>query len=407
MPTTGLSIADIDRVLEGGFRLLRFPTALEERFEQDTGPSRARYLAITAFILLSFNVLFIVRDRQIIGDVYPLAVFARFGIAAVGYLGCIVLWNNPRPWLREGLDGAVIIFGVAAMLYVYASSRSPLVAHAHYSLVLLVIFPNIIQRLRFWYATAASTLAIVLCAIAIPHIEAMPREAVYGAILTLATAASLTLFANWQFEHDERRQYLLNLREMLIGEHLSGINRELSAASVHDPLTGLGNRRRLDQFVDALWLARRGGRGPVAFLMIDVDFFKSFNDAYGHQAGDECLKAVAAATLQQLRTGKDLAVRYGGEEFLIVLPETDLEEAIQIAERIRGAIERRAIARPHADTGDIVTVSIGAAAVSPDESESSTGAIAAADAAMYAAKEQGRNCVRPSPSPTKRPEPQA
>ena len=338
-----------------------------------------------------------------IGDVYSLALFVRLGIIVpLGLAGCAVVWCNPRPWLREGLDAAIVVFILGALLYVYTSSRSPLAAHVHYSLVILLIFPNIIQRLRFWYAVSASVLAIAICAVAIPRIEAMPASAVYGAILTLTAAAAMSLIANWQFEHDERQRYLVNLREILLGENLTEINRGLSAASVHDPLTGLGNRRRLDQFVETLWLARHVKNETVAFLMIDIDYFKGLNDEYGHQAGDASIKIVAEIAKHQLRAGKDLAVRYGGEEFLIVLPDTSMDEAIQVAERIRSAIERRAIARPHADTGDVLTVSIGVSIVSPDETENCFAAIAAADAAMYTAKQQGRNRVWP-PLPAKEP----
>lgn len=391
-----VSIALIDRVLATRLRTLRFPPALEARFEKDTGLARAHYLAVSAAILLSLNVFYIARDHTVIADVYSLALFVRFGvIVPFGFAGCAVVWFNPRPWLREGLDAALVVFIVGALLYLYTSSQSPLAAHVHYSLVILLIFPNIIQRLRFWYALSSSVLAIALCAVAIPRIEAMPAAAAYGAILTLVAAAVLTLIANWQFEHDERRRYLVNLREILLGENLTQINRELSAASVHDPLTGLGNRRRLEQFVEALWIARHGKHGTVAFLMIDVDYFKKFNDEYGHQAGDACLKIVAEIAKRQLRTGKDLAVRYGGEEFLFVLPDAPLDEAIQVAERIRSAIERRALARPHAETGDVVTVSIGVSLVSPDDTDDCSTAVAAADAAMYTAKQMGRNRVWP------------
>lgn len=391
-----VSIALVDRVLAAGFRTLRFPPSLEARFEQDTGLARSRYLATSALIILALNVLFIVRDRAVIGDVYDLAVIVRFGvIIPLGLAGCAIVWRNPPAWLRESIDAGLVVLIIGALLFLYLSSRSALAAHAHYSLVVMLIFPNIIQRLRFWYAMAASIVAVTLCAVAIPHIEALPAEAAYAAILTLAAATGLSLIANWKFEHDERSSYLINLRDVLRGEQLTYANRELSAASVHDPLTGLGNRRRLDQFVEALWIARHGKNGTVAFLMIDIDYFKNFNDEYGHQAGDACLKIVAEIAKRQLRAGKDLAVRYGGEEFLFVLPDTPLDDAIQVAERIRSAIEGRALARPHADTGDIVTVSIGVSIVSPDETDDCSTAVAAADAAMYTAKQMGRNRVWP------------
>lgn len=393
-----LSVADIDRLLTLRVRPVMFPAELEARFEQDTGAARGRYLALSGAIALSLNVFFLAADSIMLPDVFWLAVLVRLGVVDLpGFAACAVVWRNPRPWLREGLDAGTIILAVTGFLALYLASASPLVVHAHYALVLVLIFPIIIQRLRFPYAVACSAVIIALCAAAIPHIHAMPGAAAFFAILTLATAAILSLVANWRFEQDERRRYLEHLREILIGEQLAGINRELSAASVLDPLTGLGNRRRLDQFVDALWLARRGKHGPIAFLMIDIDFFKSFNDEYGHQAGDECLKAVAALIQERLRRGRDLAVRYGGEEFLVVLPDTNLGEAVDIAERIRASIEGRAITRPPRETGSVVTVSIGAAVVWPDDSPSSTPGIAAADAAMYTAKQHGRNCVWPRP----------
>ncbi|MCW5693169.1 MAG: diguanylate cyclase [Pseudolabrys sp.] len=394
--TNQISTAAIDQVLSAPHWSLRFPPALEARFERDTGAARSRYLATSGAIALSMNVLFLVADYFVLPDVFKLAILVRLGIVdLLGFTACAVVWRNPRPWLREALDAGTIVLAAAGFLGLYLASHSPLVVHAHYAVVLVLIFPNIIQRLRFPYAVACSAAVIVLCAAAVPRIHGMPAAAAFFAILTLATAAILSLHANWRFEQDERRRYLEHLREILIGEQLAGINRELSAASVLDPLTGLGNRRRLDQFVDALWLAGRGRHGPVGFLMIDIDFFKSFNDEFGHQAGDECLKAVAALIQQQLRPGRDLGVRYGGEEFLVVLPDTDLTEAIGIAEGIRASIESRAIARPLAATGDVVTVSIGAAVVRPDDTETSAPGIAAADAAMYAAKQHQRNCVWP------------
>ena len=394
-----LSVTEVDGLLASRIRPAMFPAPLEARFEQDTGAARARYLAISGAVALSLNVFFLAADYIVLPDVFRLAIFIRLGVVdLLGFAACAMVWRNPRPWLRESLDAGTVVLSAAGFLVLYLASQSPLAVHAHYALVLVLIFPNIIQRLRFPYALGCSAVIIALCAAGIPRIHAMPGAAAFFAILTMTTAAILSLHANWRFEQDERRRYLEHLREILIGEQLAGINRELSAASVLDPLTGLGNRRRLNQFVDALWLAQRGRHGPVGFLMIDIDFFKSFNDEYGHQAGDECLRAVAALIQQQLRPGHDLGVRYGGEEFLVVLPDTELAEAIAIAERFRGAIENRAIPRPPAPTGNVITVSVGVSVIRPDDSATSGPGIAAADAAMYVAKQHGRNRVWPSPA---------
>jgi diguanylate cyclase (GGDEF)-like protein len=163
--------------------------------------------------------------------------------------------------------------------------------------------------------------------------------------------------------------------------------------ALHDALTGLYNRRyfwrRLD---DEVAFARRHGR-PLALLVGDLDRFKGVNDAHGHAAGDEVLRAVAAALMEVRRRG-DTVARIGGEEFAVILPETDAAEAVRVAERMRQAVAALSFqpdlleARPFA-----VTISVGAAAAPPTASLGAAALLAAADAAMYRAKQAGRNRV--------------
>lgn len=166
--------------------------------------------------------------------------------------------------------------------------------------------------------------------------------------------------------------------------------RELERLATTDPLTGLGNRRRFDEHLD-IETARAARSGePLSLLLCDVDYFKRFNDRYGHPRGDACLASVAGALESAIRRPADLAARYGGEEFALVLPNTNMEGATNTAERVRAAV--RALAIPHLDSEGrgCLTVSVGVASV--------TGAwtpveiIALADRALYEAKAAGRDC---------------
>jgi diguanylate cyclase (GGDEF)-like protein len=150
-----------------------------------------------------------------------------------------------------------------------------------------------------------------------------------------------------------------------------------------DGLTGIANRRRFDEALDVEW--RRGVRShaPLSLLMIDIDGFKHFNDAHGHQAGDDCLCRVGAILVESLNRAGDLVARYGGEEFAVLLPETDAEHARRVAEILR---ERVAAAAP-------VTVSVGVSTIVPDLSGAPFVLVSDADAALYEAKRSGRNRV--------------
>ncbi len=172
---------------------------------------------------------------------------------------------------------------------------------------------------------------------------------------------------------------------------LEKLNRELFAMSRGDPLTRLGNRLRLREDLETLGAqAQRYGHSYCAMLC-DVDFFKAYNDSYGHLAGDEVLKKVAEVISEHLRGG-DMAYRYGGEEFLIILPEQSLESSVSTAERLRRAVEDLRI--PHEkNTPGVVTISFGVAALSAGEPKSAENLLREADEALYRAKESGRNRV--------------
>jgi diguanylate cyclase (GGDEF)-like protein len=168
---------------------------------------------------------------------------------------------------------------------------------------------------------------------------------------------------------------------------------QLAELAVTDALTGLGNRRRLETALTSEWsrLSRTGGN--LSAIILDIDFFKRFNDRYGHTAGDQCIVQVAAALNRAVRRAADLTIRYGGEEFACVLPECEHEEAMQIAHNIRDRVEALGIPHGGSDTASFVTVSVGVATCicRPDVSPNSW--LSAADLQLYLAKAAGRNGV--------------
>lgn len=171
--------------------------------------------------------------------------------------------------------------------------------------------------------------------------------------------------------------------------------RRATALARMDTLTGLANRRRYDESLAREWRHCARVEQPLSLLMIDVDFFKAFNDKYGHQEGDRVLAAISRAIAGEVKRPADLAARYGGEEFAILLPNTDAEGAVAVAERVRNSVI--ALDVPH-DGSDhqVVTVSIGTATAWPDADSASDSLASAADRALYAAKDRGRNRVASS-----------
>jgi diguanylate cyclase (GGDEF)-like protein len=199
-------------------------------------------------------------------------------------------------------------------------------------------------------------------------------------------AEILSLNAGLELRVEQRTQELAQ-----VSSQLRLVNSSLELLSQQDGLTGLSNRRYFDAYLaDQIAIARRYGR-PLALLLCDVDFFKTYNDHYGHQPGDECLKKVATALRSCCRRTADMAARYGGEEFALILPETDLSDALQIAEAARQAVAQLRMAHEKSPTGAWVSISGGIAVLSHDTDFGAQRLIMDADQALFKAKRLGRN----------------
>lgn len=241
-------------------------------------------------------------------------------------------------------------------------------------------YQNLILRICLLY-TLAGTLWILITdrllnAVLLGKELVTQMQTVKGLVYVAATCLSL---------------YFLMRREMR-GREMA--EEELKRLCYKDGLTGIANRRHFEEVLEREWRRAARNRKPLSLLMCDIDFFKAYNDTYGHQSGDECLKQVAGALNGMVNRPGDLVSRYGGEEFAVILPETDAEGAAFVAETLRAGIEALKIPNINSGLGRYLTVSLGVASLVPSPDSSSDELIAAADHALYQAKVEGRNRVK-------------
>lgn len=231
-----------------------------------------------------------------------------------------------------------------------------------------------------------------------------------AAILTVLTTINLNWKIDWfKFAHFyglgssitliivgliERQERLAFLQELLVAHQtveLDRLNRALDKMSREDPLTSLANRRAFDDALSREWERARREQQSIALLYMDVDFFKLYNDTYGHNIGDVCLRRVGQTLKQALRRPADLAARYGGEEFVVLLPNTNADGAIDVAQRIIKHVDALALPHSRSKAASHVTLSIGITFTIPQKQQTLTEFLAKADAALYKAKEHGRH----------------
>lgn len=204
-----------------------------------------------------------------------------------------------------------------------------------------------------------------------------------------ATGAVESL-VGFMFDISERKQ---------TEEKLLALQQELEALSFKDGLTGIANRRQFDASLAREWERAVDSRLPLSLILLDVDLFKQYNDLYGHLQGDQCLVKIAQALVQAAVGPRDLVARFGGEEFVILLPETDAHGARQVAERCQRLIEKLGMTHDSSPHGHRVTASLGLGTLVPEADLTATALVGAADHCLYAAKQNGRNRIEGERSP--------
>jgi diguanylate cyclase (GGDEF)-like protein len=168
---------------------------------------------------------------------------------------------------------------------------------------------------------------------------------------------------------------------------------EATLLATCDGLTQIANRRRFDEYLEQQWKQMARERSPLAVLLCDIDHFKQYNDTYGHLVGDDCLKQVAQTLCRTLKRPADLVARFGGEEFAVILPQTGLGGALNVAEEMQSAIRQLQLEHTQSPVHPYLTLSIGMACMVPTSYDTSKALLDRADSALYLAKQQGRNQI--------------
>ena len=276
----------------------------------------------------------------------------------------------------------------------------------------LLFFMSYLPEPRRMLLVLLSCLYITACAVLLLN----SRNCFYGALLPIGLVLSFELLAEPSSTSGVTLMILLFiimfaelLRRRILHWQTTGLhNRFLSAemasqlrrrteslriASQQDGLTAIANRGKFEEQLEVQWRRCARAAAPLSLLLLDVDYFKQFNDKYGHQAGDDCLRQVAAVLKQALRRDDDLAARYGGEEFVLLLPFTDLPGALTVADSVQRALARLAL--PHAGSlvANRVTCSLGCARLIPEPEIAPGELVEMADVALYRAKRNGRNRI--------------
>lgn len=376
----------IERCLNDRSGGLGFPPVLERSYESYRREYRARVMSSTIVPSLLIYNLFLVIDYLLLPGTFAIALFCHLLVVTPLLLVAdLVVRQRPGLWVRECLSASMPLAMAAQLLFIFYLNRGVDNAeHYQYAISGILTYANVNQKPPFRFALV-STLILVAgyCGVLVAAHTDFP--ALLVGMSLMSGVGYVTLVANYRMERDARYAFLRRTHDRLeyeISEH----------AATHDPLTGLANRHEFDRRSARLQADRRLSNTSIGVLMLDVDNFKAYNDHFGHPAGDACLKRIAAAISAQLRNDDDLAVRYGGEEFLVLLFDTTLADTAVIAERLRHTIET--FRMPHVQSHTHVTLSIGAAAGRLADQPLAE-LITRADAALYDAKRAGRNQVSP------------
>jgi len=387
----------IERLLNHSRFRLRFPAPLEATYRayHDADALRVFRGSLGYLVLLYLamaGAALVVAPRGQLGA-WPL-VFSGFGLLIL--IGCLLVRSQLLERFYQRVVCALAALAVALsiinpMLVTDPGFRVLVYIGGAYAVVVVYLGLS----LRLPYAMLAGW-GVGLPLMAAGYALAPRLGLAIDWLLVLATfvgASVLCMVICYRDERQSRRVFLQAELLRMDREHIALLAEELQKQALVDGLTGLANRRQFDQALQREWGRAHREHLPLALVFADIDHFKAYNDYFGHQEGDDCMRVLAGIFRAQARRATDLAGRYGGEEFVLLLPGVMLAEAASRAELLAAAVRAASLPHPRSSCANTVTLSIGVAAMVPTQDGSPDELVRRADQALYEAKAAGRNRV--------------
>ena len=387
--------------LSSGSRNLKFPSDIERDYNEHSHIVFVK----SSRLILSFGTLLYLAfgfSDFALGQEQANAMWLIRSIIAATMLAGIAVIFNPKMmhWIIKVTTVGMVVIGLSLILFIQMLQEPYSYAY-HFGMVPWQVFILITLRSHLRAIVVSSiTVFIVYLFVAyskdfVPYQPDVDRlvefmmpmfSAFWGGLIAMG------IYLGYHIERLARIDYVKNRLLSIDAQRLTLLSEELHLLSTTDSLTGLANRRHFENCFDLEWRRAVRTEDSIALIMIDIDYFKKYNDLYGHQAGDECLRKVCLSLQSYAQRSGELVVRYGGEEFLVLLPRMTLASAQHIAENMCRKI--RGLNITHADSNEKnVTISVGVAAMVPNQSDDEEGLLRDADRCLYQAKAAGRNCV--------------
>lgn len=390
----------LQRAYEQGFRKLRFPDPWEGIFRAEYAEQSVFQARIAAVIGIVLYMLFGFRDLFLAPEIITAVWIIRYGLV-MPLLVLVLVLTFIKPLRKYVLWLAMLaILAVGGGVFAVSSVMSrPLNYMIDTGLIPIIIFACTVSRMRFYQALACTLLLFFMYqgfafyngADAPFFMGSEPYQIHQAFSFLVLIVIMIGLFACYLLEYRVRENFLQNMMLQEEGQRLRGLTAVLQQLSSTDGLTGLFNRRHFMQAFDAEWRRCQRENRPLGLILLDIDYFKPFNDNYGHQPGDEVLKKVGAALKGVAKRGGEMAARYGGEEFILLFPEQDLEGIRKVAAKVNQVIRDLQIPHEYSQVESVVTCSVGAVSLYPSNDYTLEQIIEKADENLYGAKEGGRN----------------
>ncbi|MDU7563508.1 MAG: GGDEF domain-containing protein [Acinetobacter baumannii] len=381
----------IDLLTTRGLNFVWFPKQLETiyRFQYQNGAAyEFRYRApiiLILYLFLSFGIYQVLPTEQVLSW---LSYYSWVGIIVlIAWILSFIKKLNQWFDYYVGIGSSAAVAITFILINVLENGQDNVLFHAAMMYAIVIIYGAV--GMRFYTAIIAGWVGGLIGILVSTYLNGDIDWTFLNRTYTFSSFLGMTLAYATDRQH--RENYLQNCMIELNRIELMQQAQQLSLLSQQDALTGLANRRYLDETLDNEWRRALRHETPLTIMMVDIDFFKPYNDSLGHLKGDQCLKDIATAISSIAARSGDLLARYGGEEFLLLFPMTNAQQAKIQAERLMNAIKKIAIVHPCSSVSPYVTISVGVATTIPRLNDSISAFVSRADHALYQAKTNGRN----------------